>query len=254
MVKSKGIDRHPIFKLGKAPAKRDARNLMFAAILKAPVPLPKEYDFDLKHPGIPTPMFANDDYGDCVIAGRAHQTLRFELIEQNKKLQITDKEVLREYMKETGGADTGLVVLDSLKLWRKPGWTAAKDRYKIKAFTELNRANHNQVKQAIVLDVGVGLGLSLPISAQAQIQSGKPWDVASGPSGKANSWGGHYVLAPGYTRAGPVCVTWGQKQQMTWAFFDKYCDEAYAIIDAIDTPKKKKALDAKALDAFLGAL
>jgi len=52
--------------------------------------------------------------------------------------------------------------------------------YKIKAFTELNRANYSQVKQAIVLDVGVGLGLSLPISAQAQIQSGKPWDVASG--------------------------------------------------------------------------
>ena len=73
-----------------------------------------------------------------------------------------------------------------------------------------------------------------------------------GPSGKPNSWGG--VLAPGYTRAGPVCVTWGQKQQMTWAVFDKYCDEAYAIIDAIDTPKKKKALDAKALDAFLVAL
>jgi hypothetical protein len=41
---------------------------------------------------------------------------------------------------------------------------------------------------------------------------------------------------------------------MTWAFFDKYCDEAYAIIDAIDTPKKKKALDSKALAAFLGAL
>src|SRR6266545_1991492 len=105
MVKSKGIDRHPIFKLGKAPAKRDARNLMFAAILKAPVALPKEYDFDLKHPGIPTPMFANDDYGDCVIAGRAHQTLRFELIEQGSVMMIPDAQVLKEYFKETGGAD-----------------------------------------------------------------------------------------------------------------------------------------------------
>jgi hypothetical protein len=254
MAASKGIDRHPIFKLGKAPAKRDARNLKFAAILKAPVTLPKEYDFDLKHPGIPTPMFANDRYGDCVIAGRAHQTLRFELIEQKKKLQVTDKDVLREYMKETGGADTGLVVLDSLKLWRKPGWNAAKRKYSIKAFSELNRANHNQVKQAIVLNIGVGLGLSLPISAQGQFQSGKPWDVVSGPNGRPNSWGGHYVLVPGYTTRGPVCVTWGTKHQMTWAFFDKYCDEAYAIIDAIDTPKKKKALDSKALAAFLGAL
>ena len=110
MAKSKGIGQHPIFKLGKAPAKRDPRNLKFAAILKAPAKLPTEYDFDLKHPGIPTPMFGNDHYGDCVIAGRAHQTLRFELLEQNKKLQITDAEVLREYKKETGGPDTGLVV------------------------------------------------------------------------------------------------------------------------------------------------
>ena len=251
MARSKGIAHHPVFKLGKAPAKRDPRNLMFAAILKAPVALPKEYDFDLKHPGIPTPMFGNDKYGDCVMAGRAHQTLRFELIEQKTKLQITDKEVLREYLKETGGRDSGLVVLDSLKLWRQPGWTAAKDVYKIKAFSELNRANHNQVKQAIVLDVGVGLGLSLPISAQGQFQAGKPWDVVGGPNGKPNSWGGHYVLVPGYTTKGPVCVTWAQKHQMTWAFFDKYCDEAYAIIDAIDTAKKKKALDAGVLGEFL---
>jgi len=254
MAKSKGIGQHPIFKLGKVPAKRDPRNLKFAAILKAPAKLPTEYDFDLKHPGIPTPMFGNDHYGDCVIAGRAHQTLRFELLEQNKKLQITDAEVLREYKKETGGPDTGLVVLESLKLWRAPGWTAAKHKYTVKAFAELNRANHSQVKQAIVLDVGVGLGLSLPISAQGQFQSGQPWDVVSGPNGKPNSWGGHYVHVPGYTSKGPVCVTWAQKHQMTWAFFDKYCDEAYAIIDAIDTAKKKKALDAAKLNAFLKSL
>ena len=90
MAKSKGIGQHPIFKLGKAPAKRDPRNLKFAAILKAPAKLPTEYDFDLKHPGIPTPMFGNDHYGDCVIAGRAHQTLRFELLEQVVMRDDTD--------------------------------------------------------------------------------------------------------------------------------------------------------------------
>ncbi|HJW07644.1 MAG TPA: hypothetical protein VJ527_14230, partial [Rhodanobacter sp.] len=48
--------------------------------------------------------------------------------------------------------------------------------------------------------------------------------------------------------------TWGRKQQMSWAFLARYCDEAYAIIDAIDTAKKKRALDAGKLDAFLAAL
>ena len=251
-----GINRHPLFKLGKARAKRDKRNFMFAALLRAPVTVPDEYDFDLKHRGIPTPMFANDTYGDCVIAGRAHQTLRFELIEQGSNIPITDKDVLREYLKETGGPDTGLIVLDSLKLWRKVGWpvgTATKKRvYRIKAFTELNRANHGQVKQAVYLDIGIGLGLSLPVSAQDQVQSGKPWDVVSGPSGKPGSWGGHYVFVSGYTTKGPVCVTWGRKQQMTWAFFDTYCDEAYAMIDAPDA-KQKKALDIAKLNRMLAS-
>lgn len=255
-MKAVGIRRHPVFRLGKGRARRDERNFKFAALLRAPVKVPPEYDFDLKHRGIPTPMFANDVYGDCVIAGRAHQTLRFELIEQGSRISITDRDVLREYLKETGGADDGLVVLDSLRRWRKAGWPVGagtkKRTYRIKAFTELARPNHGQVKQAIWLDVGVGLGLSLPASAQDQVQSGKPWDVVKGPPGRIGSWGGHYVYVPGWTRAGPVCVTWGRKQQMTWAFFDRYCDEAYAIIDAINA-KLRRALDVPKLNRMLAA-
>jgi len=251
---AKGIQAHKLFKLGKAPAKTDVRNLMLAAILKAPPKLPKEFDFDLKHTGIPLPMFANDELGCCVISGRAHQTLRFEDLEQGSVITITDTDVTTEYFNETGGADSGLVVLDSLKLWRSDGWTAAQQVLKIKAFAQINQKNHAEMKKAIFLDVGVGIGLSLPKSAQAQIQAGKPWDVVSGPSSKPNSWGGHYVLCPGYTMKGPVCVTWGQKQQITWAFIDKYCDEAYAIFDDINTAKLKAALNTNKIESFLSAL
>lgn len=254
MRRSKGLERNPLYRLGKQKAKRDKRNLKFAAILRAPVTLPAEYDFDVAHAGVPTPVFANDQYGDCVIAGRAHQTLRFELVEQGKIIAITDSDVTREYFKETGGADSGLIVLDSLKLWRRSGWLAAARRYRIQAFSELDRSVRNEVKQAIVLDVGVGLGLGLPLSAQAQFQAGKPWDVVSGPTGVVNSWGGHYVHVPGYTTLGPVCVTWGQKHQMTWAFFAKYCDEGYAIFDAKDTAKVRRAIDLPRVRAFLRRL
>jgi len=71
---------HPFFKLGKNPAKRDKRNIKLAAILKKIPAVPPQWDFDgdvAKTP-IPTPMFLNDNLGDCVIAGRAHMTLRFE--------------------------------------------------------------------------------------------------------------------------------------------------------------------------------
>jgi hypothetical protein len=251
MAISKGIQRHPIFKLGKGKARRDPRNLKLKTILRAPVEVPKEYDFDTSHKGVPTPVFANDRYGDCVIAGRAHQTLRFELIEQKKVIAITDADVVTEYFLETGGPDQGLIVLDSLKRWRKKGWKAAGDTYFITAFAEIDRGVPSQVKRTVFIDLGVGLGLALPISAQAEFEAGKPWRITSGPGSAPNSWGGHYVYVTGYTALGPTCVTWGRKHQMSWGFFDRYCDEAYAVIDAINTPKKRRALDAAKVAAFL---
>lgn len=243
-----------IVRFGKRKAKRDDRNLMLAALLKAPPALPAEYDFDVAHHGIPTPMFGNAEYGDCVIAGRAHQTLRFEKAEQNKLIAISDNDVLHEYFGETGGTDSGLVVLDSLKEWRSKGRLAAERRYTIKAFAQIDQARRSEVKRAVFMDIGVGLGSTLPNAALTQFYAGKPWAVVSGKAGRPNPHNGHYVYVPGYTKSGPVCVTWGRRQQMTWPFLIKYCDEAYAIIDAIDTPKKKRALDAVKLDAYLRAL
>jgi hypothetical protein len=109
---------------------------------------------DTTHSGIPTPMFANDVLGDCVIAGRAHQALRFR--------------------------------------------------------AEVEFLNSEQVRQAIHDDVGVGLGLQ-----------------TNDPPSELGSWDGDYIYVPGYTAQGPVCVTWGPKQQMTWAWLGKYCGEVH---------------------------
>ena len=38
---------------------------------------------------------------------------------------------------------------------------------------------------------------------------------------------------------------------MTWAFFEKYCDEAYAIVDAKNSAKQRRALDLAAVRRFL---
>ena len=253
MARSKGINAHKVFKLGKAAASRDPRNLKFAAVLKAQPALPAAYDFDTQHTGIPTPMFANDTYGCCVISGRAHQTLRFEEIEQGAVVMISDTEVTREYLKETGGVDSGLIVLDSLKLWRKRGWRAAKKTLKIRAFSEVNFKDRDEVRRAIYADVGIGLGVQLPVAAQGQFQTGQPWGVTKGKGSQPSSWGGHYVYVCGYTPDGPVCVTWGRKQQMTWDWLDKYADEAYAVFDA-DNNFKKAQISSKAIGAFLAEL
>lgn len=246
-------------KFGKKPAKRDKRNFRFATLIKAAPKLPKSYDFDVRYVAVPTPMFANDVHGDCVIAGRAHQTLRFEYLEQHTILPIKDGDVLREWHRENGNSERGLSVLDSLKEWRSKGWKAGGTTYKIKAFTELDRTNPDEIRQAIVMQVGAGIGVTLPYDAIPLLQAGRIWDVTSGPGGQPDPRGGHYVYCPGYTEQGPVCVTWGRKQQMTWRFFARFSDEAYAIVDARDAKFKKAtglggALDHEKLRQMLSQL
>ncbi len=254
MGNSKGIQAHQLFKLGKARPKSDHRTFQLAGLFKAPPPAPPRYDFDLLHPGIPTPLFANDVHGDCVIAARAHLTLRFEDIEQGSPLMISDQDVLREYFKETGGPDSGLNLLDSLNEWRQRGWQVARKGYKIHAFAQIDPLHRPEVEAAVYLLTAAYVGIALPKSAQAQIQTGQPWEVTNGPGAAPNSWGGHCVIIPGYTPVGPVCVTWGRKQQMTWEFFRTYCDEAYAIVDEVDSKKGRPGIDVQKLMEWLDRL
>lgn len=244
---------HPVYVLGKGAPKRDPRNLLFARLRRKGVTLPTEYDFDVAHPGNPPRMYLNDSLGCCVIASRANYTARAELIEQRKVIKITDAEVKRQYLRETGGEDEGLVMLTSISLWRKKGWTAAKQLLRIQAFSEIKPKDHTSVKEAIFTDFGVQAGLALPETASIQLDRGKPWDVATikGYSAAANSWGGHAVYIVGYTKVGPVCWTWGAKQQITWRFWDRYCDEAYLTIDAVNTKKRRRLIDVRKLNEFL---
>jgi hypothetical protein len=221
-----------IWQFGRLPVKKDKRNIQFKDLLLKINNVPQQYDFDEKNP-VPTPMFLNDTYGDCVIAGRAHQTIRFELVEQKKLLNISDNDVKTEYFKETEGQDTGLVVLNSLNAWRQVGWKAAGKNYKIKGYAQINVKDHNGVMQAIYLDVGVGIGLNLPESAVTQFIKGQVWDTVT----RTTIAGGHYVVCTGYNKTGPTCVTWGRKQQMTWRFWTKYCEECYSIFDSSDSLK-----------------
>jgi hypothetical protein len=246
---------------GKAPAKHDDRTLQFAAVCLGKDRLPEDYDFDEpfaarlfpgnKRKGIPTPKYGNPPNNNCVIAGRAHQTLRFELLEQKRLIKITTKDVVDEYHKETGGDNRSLPVLDSLKVWRKAGWTIAGQTCKIMAFARIDRRDREKIKRAIHMKIGVGLGFILPDSASTQFDAGEPWDVIREAGERSKPHNGHYVYVSGYTKRGPVCVTWGRKQHMSWAFVSKYCDEVYAIIDAINTPEKKRSLDEKKISKFL---
>lgn len=201
-------------RFGKAPARRDPRNFPLMAMLRA-VTLPSSWDIDAKTPGCPLRMYGNDWYGDCVIAARANQTMRFEKAEQGRWLNITDKEVTDEYFRETGGPDVGLVYLDSLSRWRKAGWVVGGKTYKIQSYAEATGPYRDQqVKALVYANAGAQVGIEVPQSAVEQFDAGRAWTVVSGPKAR-NLLGGHAIYVVGYNPTGPICHTWARRQQMT---------------------------------------
>jgi hypothetical protein len=140
---------------------------------------------------------------------------------------FNEQQVLDLYNRCNNGADDGCTELFVLNEWRHNGLADSK----IYAYAEVPTADPLLVKQAAYLFSGLYIGIAMPVTAQAQVQAQQSWDVvANGPAAQAWSWGGHAVSIVGYDDTGLVCVTWGRLQRMTWAFWQQYVEEAWAII------------------------
>ena len=249
------------YKLGKKKAKIDKRTIQFNKIVKAVLPpIPDIFDVDtLVGVKLDNPVYANDKWGDCVIAGRAHMTRRFEAFEQKTILPITDEEVLIQYWEEgrprcmllkwfsPRKPDNGLVMLKSLSNWRRNGWVINGKKYNIYAYAGIDWQNHDEVRAAAYLLTGVYCGIDLPDSAMEQFNHHQVWDTVNNSKIK----GGHCVYVKRITPNGPICVTWGAEQRMTWNFWDKYVDECYGIVDNRNKFTVNSPVDVDKLDEYL---
>ncbi|MFA5377995.1 MAG: hypothetical protein WC455_19750 [Dehalococcoidia bacterium] len=244
--------------LGKLAPRIDVRTIKLARILKTellPV-LPAAFDLDNELGGIQdNNTFNNMTYGDCVIAGRAHMTLRFEKFEQGLIIPGTDKDVVDQYFKESGGVDSGLIMLNSLNSWRKDGWTFAGKKYDIYAYAAVDIQNHSEAQYCIYLLRGAYLGINMPLTAQKQLEAGQVWDYVPNDSGNiAGSWGGHCVYVQSFDGESYTCITWGQKQKMTKLFWEKYVDECYGIIDNRNSFMENSPVDVSKLSGILNEI
>ena len=252
-------------RFGKLPRKIDRRTIEFKSIVEVLPPIPPVWDIDAQLPfAIPVPMFRNggdNALGCCVIAGRAHLTLRYEAYEQQKLISIADKDIEDEYWKEEGGKgpkyDNGLVMVDSLNEWRKNGWPIGGRKiaclhiggktYDIYAYAALDPGNPEQARASIYLLRGAYCGFQIPESAVDQWNQGKDWEDV----GDKNIAGGHCVSLISYNEKGPIGATWAVKKQMTWGFYKTCNDESYGIVDNRDRFLPNSPLDVEKLDQFL---
>jgi hypothetical protein len=213
-------------RLGKLPVRHDGRTLKLAQYSSALAPAPASCDKTSKITQLG--MMRNDVLGDCTVATVGHM-IQAWTAEAGNQVIIPDDDIINMYSAVSGyipgkaKTDGGAVVLDVLNYWRKTGL----DRHRLGGYAELQLKNHNEAMQSVYYFGAAYLGLALPISAQTQ----KLWSVPSEGlhgDGEPGSWGGHAVPLVAYDANGPICITWGKMQQMTWDFYDVYCEEAYA--------------------------
>lgn len=177
-------------------------------------------------------MMLNDNLGDCTIAavGHAIQTWKINLrLVDLVKVTLPDSAILGAYEQWCGyspadpSTDQGGVELDVLSDWRQQGIAGDK----IMAYADPSPANTLHVKQAIWLFGGCYIGFNVPQSAMDQNANSEPWTVVADDGGIV---GGHAVWCPDYNLHGLWCITWGQRQFMSWDFFLKYTDESHALL------------------------
>ncbi|HTB32029.1 MAG TPA: hypothetical protein VK808_08395 [Bacteroidia bacterium] len=236
---TKKVD-HSMMKLGKHPVRHDPRTLHlkdYIDINKLPK-APAEHVWAKQIPNHRWGLMMNKKIENCTVASAAHLIIEWTA-DNGKPVVPTDDTILKAYSAITGynpvtGAhDDGANQLDVLHHWRKKGIAG----HKVMAYVKLNHKDRNHIKQACFLFGGCYAGFLLPKTAWKQ----KKWRLTSlglKGRGKVGSWGGHAVAIIGYDRNGVTCVTWGETKKITWAFWDAYCEEAYAVISPDFASKK----------------
>jgi hypothetical protein len=200
--------------------------------------------------------------GDCVWAGAAHEHRLINKLVHQVDVAFSGKDVISDYSAATGyqindpSTDNGTDVHAALDYRRKTGVRDSQGtRHKIGAYVAIDPKNWDHLRQAAYIFGACGIGFEFPNSAWAQFHNGQPWDVVANDGGND---GGHYVPIMGAPTGDKVgVVTWGKRQEMTRAFYEKYNDESWVYI----TPEELTAsgagfhgFDMAKLNSFLGAL
>jgi hypothetical protein len=252
----------PELKLGKKPAAprpKDFKFSVFAATIKLPS-VPSRFGHGTAYPD--WKILGNDQFGDCVWAGAAHEHMLFNKVVHHVDVAFDESAVLADYAAATGfdrsdpSTDNGTDVHDALSYRRTTGIVdAAGKRHKIGAYVALRPKDWQHLEQAAFIFGAVGMGFDFPKSAMDQFNAHEPWHPVAG----AKIDGGHYVPVVGSMHAPDqaTAITWGRRQVFTKAFYERYNDEAWVYI----TPEQLRSdgtglhgFDLQKLNSYLSAL
>jgi hypothetical protein len=209
-------------RLGRLPTSREQRQTNFKLARYLPTLPVAPMALDLKPLVSQWPMYANDRLGDCTCAAIGHMLEVWTAQVDGKPTLVTDEDVIALYNLVNGGQDNGADMGNVLDTVRHVGIAGEK----VIGYAEVDVANKDQLRAGAWLFSGVYFGAELAIGNQGQAI----WDAVEGPQGSPGSWGGHAINLISYSETGGELITWGGVKAFTWAWWDKYVDEAYVAI------------------------
>jgi len=222
-----------VVKLGRRRGAAVRPTLRFGSFLVKSPPSPPTH-WDGRGAGIRWPMYANDQWGDCVFACIGHMLGLWTLDESGKEVLFTDSEVVQWYSAVTGfdprrpWTDQGAVIQDALDYWTSKGYS----KHMLAGYLTVEPNNVDHARLAAFVFGGLDLGVMLPAAWQHATGPGLVWDVGPNQNGAwaPGSWGGHSVPVVQWDYEGLTVVTWGKEQRMSWAALARYCDEVWAPV------------------------
>lgn len=243
--------------LGKLPARANAVSFKLRRYLagtKAFPIVPKNFGHEEYDPPVNWGMLGNDRYGDCVVAGGAHEHKLWGKM-AGKEIGFNTRDVLHDFTAITGqppAPTTGADMQAAASYRRRVGLMDSEGkRHKVGAYLEINPGDLQELYTAMYLFGAVGIGIQFPSSAFDQFRNHQAWHVVSGSPVE----NGHYI--PGVAlRSNIVVITWGRFQAMRPSFYRTYCDEAIAYVspEALIDGKSPEGFDYATLLKDLAAL
>lgn len=218
-------------KLGRTPVRPEAmkKALKLGDYIAglSPVPLPATVKWQDKAMASLSRMYKNDQYGDCVIAGKGHfigaVTGNDPDHQPEGVVVATDQEIVNTYQSWCGPGDNGCNIEDVLRRFVSEGMTFSGQRRKIDGYVGVDWTKKDLVKAAIYCLGGLCIGINLP----SAWTNDSIWDVTS-----SRIVGGHDVQCVGYDDAGVQISSWGRIYTITWAAFlnTRWLEESWAML------------------------
>jgi hypothetical protein len=229
------------FRLGRLTRTHDPRVPKLHDLLQGapPPPAPPEVDYTKSMPSN-LGVMKNDTLGDCTCAAFYHalQVWSFNakhMIDTEPDVDVVDLyEQACGYKPSQGGEGPGgneQHVLTYLLKTGAPYGPNGSQRHKIAGFVEVAVNNIPAIKSTIDCCGVAYIGFNVPQYIMPPNHAPLAvWDVE--PHADNTIVGGHAVVLAGYNATGARVISWGGYYTMTWAFFEKFVDEAYGIADA----------------------